>query len=87
MNFLVGAGSANVQAINTVTGTGQGWGAWIGAALSTTKRWVFGVNTEDNAATSDTFQYYQNDKCLCSYNFATGAVDVERISFHLIVTD
>ena len=82
-NFLVGAGSANVQAINTVTGTGQGWGAWIGAALSTTKRWVFGVSTEDNAATADTFQYYQNDKCLCSYNFATGAVDMEAdfISF------
>ena len=73
-NFLIGTGSATVQAANTLF---AGWGAFMGAAASSTKRWTLGISTEVSATIMDTAGTYQNDKCLTSLDYGTTFTDME----------
>lgn len=59
---------------NTVSALSEAGCLNRGAALSTSKRWVCGITSEDNVAPSDTWRYYDNAACLKSLNL-TGAID------------
>ena len=45
-----------------------------GVAISTSKRWVTGICSEDGSDPTDTWRFYDNAACLKSLNF-TGAID------------
>jgi hypothetical protein len=77
LNALIGFEDPSVQSVNAVSGLGAGWGQWIGAATSATKRWTLGISSESAASAADTYATFQNDKCLTSHSFATGTTDME----------
>lgn len=73
-NFLIGSATATTQAINTLH---DGDHAAIGAAASSTERWTLGITNQGGASLMNTNSFYQNDKCLASYNHDTASRDME----------
>ena len=59
---------------DVVSGAAEAGGINRGAAISTSKRWVCGITSEDSADPTDTWRYYDNAACLKSLNLV-GAID------------
>ena len=74
VNFLLGSATATVAAVNTLS---AGWGVWMGAAVSSSKRWTLGISEERGASLADNYAGFLNDQCLATYNHDTGAIDME----------
>lgn len=73
INILCGAGSTTGlvhQAVNTASAN---WAVSIGAATSSSARWVFGGNSEDNVGNADTYNYKEIDAIHAAWDSTTAA--------------
>lgn len=69
LNLIIGGVTGTANTNNAV------YNMMIGAATSSSARWVFGSSSEDNVGTSDTYNFKEINRVFASYSNTTGSLD------------